>query len=127
MEVIREVSGAPAPIGPYSPAVVSKGMVYCSGQIALNPETGKLVHGSIQQQAKQVLSNLSNVLTEAGSSFENVVMTTIFLTDIHDFAEVNEVYGTFVNSEAPPARQTVGVRELPLGAKLEISVIAEKS
>lgn len=114
---------APAAIGPYSQAVKSGGFVFCSGQTPLNPATGQLVEGGIEVQTRQVMQNLSQVLAAAGSSFEQVVKTTIFLTNMADFAKVNEIYGSFF-AAAPPARSTVQVAALPLGAAVEIEMIA---
>ncbi|HMQ52906.1 MAG TPA: RidA family protein [Anaerolineae bacterium] len=114
---------APAAIGPYSQAVKSGGFVFCSGQTPLDPATGQLVEGGIEVQTRQVMQNLSQVLAAAGSSFEQVVKTTIFLTNMADFAKVNAVYGSFF-AAAPPARSTVQVAALPLGAAVEIEMIA---
>ena len=124
MKVLRQISGAPAPIGPYSAAVVVGELLFCAGQIALIPETGQLVDGGVKEQTEQVLRNLGAVLRGAGSSPEKIAMTTIFLTNIGDGKIVNELYGEFVAKDAPPARQTVAVKELPAGALVEISVIA---
>ena len=114
---------APAAVGPYSQAVRVDHLIYTAGQIALIPQTGKLVEGGIEEQTQQVMKNLAAILEAAGSSLVNVVKTTIFLTDINDFAKVNQVYGSFF-SDAPPARSTVQVSALPLGAKVEIEAIA---
>ena len=114
---------APAAVGPYSQAVRVDHLIYTAGQIALIPQTGKLVEGGIGAQTQQVMKNLAAILEAAGSSLVNVVKTTIFLTDINDFAKVNQVYGSFF-SDAPPARSTVQVSALPLGAKVEIEAIA---
>lgn len=124
MEFIKNVEGAPKPVGPYSPAVKIEGLLFCSGQIGLDPETGKLVEGGVEEQTKQVLKNMQAVLTASGSSVDRILMTSIFLADIQSGAIVNKLYGEFVNQENPPARQTVAVKDLPLGALVEISVIA---
>lgn len=124
MEVFRELSGAPKPVGPYSAAVRANGMLYLAGQIALDPNTGALVSGGIEAQTSQVLANLDAVLRGCGSERAKIVMTTIFLCDIADGKVVNELYAKFVSADAPPARQTVAVKALPLGALVEISVIA---
>ena len=124
MEVVNGVSGAPAPVGAYSQAVKHGGLVFLAGQIALDPETGQMIEGGVREQCAQVLKNLDAVLQGAGSSSSKIVMTTIFLAEISDAAVVNELYGQFVNAEAAPARQTVAVKDLPLGAKVEISLIA---
>jgi 2-iminobutanoate/2-iminopropanoate deaminase len=116
---------APKAIGPYSQAVRTGQLVFLSGQIPLDPVSGELVGGSdVAAQAKQVMKNLSAVLTAAGARFEDVVKTTIFLTDLGDFARVNEVYGACFEGVAPPARATVQVAALPRGAKVEIEAIA---
>jgi len=114
---------APAAIGPYSQAVVAGGFVYTAGQIALVPGTGELVGADVRAQAEQVMKNLEAVLHAAGSSFSQVVKTTIFLTDMGDFATVNEVYAARFPKD-PPARSTVAVRALPRGAAVEIEVVA---
>ncbi len=113
---------APAAIGPYSQAIVANNMVFTSGQIALNPE-GKIVCDDVKGQTKQVLENLSAVLEEAGSSLNQVVKTTIYLSDMEDFLAVNEVYAQFF-PEHKPARSTVAVKTLPLNVKVEIDCIA---
>lgn len=115
---------APKAIGPYSQAIAANGMLFCSGQIPLDPKTGEMVGaGDVQAQAKQVMANLQAVLAAGGSSFAAVVKTTIYLADLQDFAKVNEVYGAFFK-EAPPARATVQVAGLPRGALVEIDAIA---
>ena len=113
-------------IGPYSVAIESGDLVFVSGQIPLNSGTGKLVEGDIAAQAKQSLENLKIILATAGLSFAHVVKTTIFLTDMGDFAAVNEVYKAFVG-EPYPARSTIAVAALPMGAKVEIEMIAARS
>lgn len=118
-----ETDKAPAAIGPYSQAVVSDGYVFCSGQVALDPATGELIGSSVEEQTRQALENLSAVLLAAGSSLGHVVKTTIYLTNMDDFAAVNSVYGSFFE-KAPPARATVGVAALPKGAQVEIDCIA---
>lgn len=122
MKEIVSTSNAPAAIGPYSQAVKANGLVFCSGQIPLKPD-GTLVEGDIVEQAKQVMANLKAVLDAAGSGFEKVVMTTIYLTNMADFQAVNEVYGAHF-AENQPARATVAVKELPKGVGVEISMIA---
>ncbi len=115
---------APAAIGPYSQAIVGGGMVFCSGQIAIDPSTNTIdTSASVAVQAVRVLDNLAAVLSAAGSSLDHVVRTTMFLTDMGDFAAANEVYAKyFVNK--PPARVTVAVKDLPKGARIEIDAIA---
>lgn len=120
---IVSTTGAPAAIGPYSQAVKAGGFVFLSGQIPLDPATGKIVEGGIEEQTQRVMKNLGEVLKAAGSTFEKVVRSTIFLADLNDFAKVNEIYGTFFPKE-PPARATVQVAALPRGSRVEIDVIA---
>lgn len=114
---------APQPIGPYSQAIKAGGFVFASGQIALDPATGKLAEGDIKAQTERVLKNLSAVLAGAGSSMNRVVRTTVFLKNISDFPAMNEIYGKFFTS-APPARTTVQAAGLPKDALLEIDVVA---
>ncbi len=121
-KIIR-TDNAPAPIGPYNQAVQYGNMLFVSGQIALDAATGELVQGDIQAETKKVMENLQAILTEAGMSFANVLKTTIFLMDMGQFAQVNEVYGSYF-TDNPPARETVQVAGLPKGVKVEISVIA---
>ncbi|HEX5440574.1 MAG TPA: RidA family protein [Ktedonobacterales bacterium] len=117
---------APAAIGPYCQAIVLDGMVYCSGQIGLDPATGQLVEGDVRAQTQRALQNLTAVLESAGSSLSNIVKTTVFLTDMGNFTAMNEVYATFFGDE-PPARSTVAVAELPKGAQVEIEAIAARN
>lgn len=115
---------APKAIGPYSQAIVANGLVFVSGQIPLDPATGALVAGDIAAQTRRVLENLGAVLKAAGSSFDAVVKTTIFLVDMNDFPIVNEVYAEYFKSDPKPARATVGVAALPKAAKVEIELVA---
>lgn len=114
---------APKPIGPYNQAIRTEGLVFCSGQVAVDPAVGKLIDGDVAAQAKLAMENLGRVLKAAGVTFRNVVKTTIFLVDMNDFATVNPVYGSFFG-DVPPARSTVAVAALPLGARVEIEAIA---
>ena len=114
---------APQAIGPYSQAIKAGGLVFASGQIALDPATGKLIEGDITAQTERVLKNLSAVLAQAGSGMDRVVKTTVFLKSLSDFAAMNEVYGKFF-ANAPPARSTVQVAGLPRDALVEIEVVA---
>jgi 2-iminobutanoate/2-iminopropanoate deaminase len=114
---------APKPIGPYSQGVVAGGFMFVSGQIPLDPRTNELVEGGIEAQTEQVLKNLMAILKEAKMGPENVVKTTVFLTDLRDFAKMNEVYARYLGKE-PPARSTVQAAALPRGVKVEIDVIA---
>jgi 2-iminobutanoate/2-iminopropanoate deaminase len=120
-EVIRAL-GAPDAAGPYSHAVKSGGLLFCSGQVHLDPQTGKLVEGSIGDQTRRCLENLGVVAAAAGASLDDAVRMGIFVTDMGTFAEVNEAYATFF-ADAPPARSTVGVVSLPLGARIEIDAV----
>ena len=125
MKIIINTPDAPAPIGPYNQAVMVHGTLYVSGQIPLNPATGKLVEGEIKDQALQVMKNLGAILNAAGMDFSNVVKSSIFLKDMRDFPIVNEVYGKFFASD-PPARETVQISALPMYVDVEISCIAVK-
>jgi 2-iminobutanoate/2-iminopropanoate deaminase len=125
MKKIISTSKAPGAIGPYSQAVEIKGTLYVSGQIPLNPETGKLVEGDITVQTEQVFKNISAILESAGYSFSDVVKSTCLLSDIANFKAMNEVYGKYYTSNHP-ARAAFAVRELPLGALIEIETIAVK-
>jgi 2-iminobutanoate/2-iminopropanoate deaminase len=116
-------SAAPQPIGPYSQGVISGGLLFCSGQIALDPETGEIVQGDVVTQTERVLQNLIAVLREAKMGPENVVKTTVYLTDMADFPKMNEVYGRYLGAK-PPARTTIAAAGLPKGVKVEIDVIA---
>ena len=122
-EILKvHTSNAPEAIGPYSQATVVGGMVYTSGQSAINPETGNITDGGIAEQTEQIMKNLGAVLKEAGSSVEKAVKTTCFLADIADFAVFNEIYGKYFTGK--PSRSCVAVRELPNGALAEVEVIA---
>jgi len=114
--------GAPAAAGPYSHAVKSAGLLFCSGQVPIVPETGQLVEGSVGDQTRRCLQNLQVVAAAAGASLDDAVRMAIYVTDISTFAEVNEAYGEFFG-EGPPARTTIGVAALPLGAQVEIDAI----
>ncbi len=116
-------SKAPAAIGPYSQAITHNGLVYCSGQIPLNPSTMEIVGDDAATQAEQVMKNLNEVLKEAGSDFSKVIKCSIFLDDMGDFGKVNEVYGSYFDAD-PPARETVAVQTLPKEVLVEISCIA---
>jgi 2-iminobutanoate/2-iminopropanoate deaminase len=126
MKKIINTSNAPAPIGPYNQAVLVGNTLYTSGQIAISPKTGELVLDTITDETKQVMENLKAVLKEANMTFENVFKTTIFISDMHNFSAINEVYGTYFNSDTAPARETVEVANLPKFVNVEISVIAIK-
>ena len=114
---------APQPIGPYSQGVISGGLLFCSGQIAIDPKTGELVEGDVTAQTERVLQNLIAVLKEAKMGPENVVKTTVYLSDMADFPKMNEVYAKYLGQK-PPARTTIPAAALPRGVKVEIDVIA---
>lgn len=120
---IIHTENAPAAIGPYSQGVRAGGLIFFSGQIPLDPASGQVVSGGIAEQAEQVMKNIGALLSAAGTSFGNVVKTTIFLTSLADFAIVNEIYGKYFPA-APPARSTVEVSSLPKGVGIEIEVVA---
>lgn len=122
LEAVR-TTGAPAAIGPYSQAVRAGGFLFCSGQIPLDPATGTLVDGGIEEQTERVLENLAAVLTAGGATTRSVVKTTVYLVDLGDFPAMNAVYGKFFPGE-PPARATVQVVRLPAGARVEIDAVA---
>ena len=115
-------AGAPAAVGPYSHAVKSGGLLFCSGQVPLDPETGKLVEGPIGDQTRRCLENLQVVCAAAGASLDDAVRMGIYVTDMSTFAQVNEAYGSFFG-DGPPARSTIAVAALPLGAAVEIDAI----
>ena len=125
-KVIIQTKEAPEPIGPYSQAVLIGDVLYTSGQIAINPQTNELIQDSIKAETKQVMENIQAILKEVNMTFENVFKTTIFLSDMHNFAEVNQVYGSYFNNETAPARETVEVANLPKYVNVEISVMATK-
>lgn len=121
---IIQTTGAPAPIGPYNQAVRSGNLLFVSGQIPMNPVTGDIVSGSVHEETHCVMNNIRAILLEAGLGFESIVKTSIFLSDMSHFKDVNEVYSQYFQSEFP-ARETVAVLGLPRGVNVEISVIAE--
>ena len=124
MKKILFTDKAPAPIGPYNQAVLSGNTLYTSGQIAIDPATGDLVLDSIEIETKQVMENMKAVLESAGMTFENVVKSTIFISNMNDFASINSVYGGYFNEKTAPARETVQVACLPKNVNVEISMIA---
>lgn len=124
MKTIITTSKAPAPIGPYNQAILKNGMLFTSGQIALDPKTGELVLDDIESETKLVMENLKAVLTEAGMTFENVLKSTIFISDMNNFGIINKVYGSYFNEATAPARETVQVAKLPKSVNVEISIIA---
>ena len=117
---------APAPIGPYNQAIFINNTLYLSGQIPLIPETMELVEGDIKKETRRVMQNLEAVLDAAEMNFENVVKTSIFLSDMNNFGKVNEIYASYFDNETAPARETVAVKTLPKSVRVEISMIAVK-
>ena len=126
MKRIINTSNAPKPIGPYNQAVISGNLMFISGQVAFDPNTNILVLDDIQTETKQVMENLKSILEEADLSFNDVVKTTIFLSNMDDFQQVNEVYGSYFSNDQAPARETVEVSRLPKDVNVEISMIACK-
>lgn len=126
MKKIIKTSKAPAPIGPYNQAVLSGNTLYTSGQIAIDPSSGELKNNSIKEETSLVMENMKAVLAAADMTFENVVKTSIFISDMTNFSEINEVYGSYFNEESAPARETVEVANLPKFVNVEISMIAVK-
>jgi 2-iminobutanoate/2-iminopropanoate deaminase len=124
MKTRIQTDHAPAALGPYSQAIVTGNMVYTAGQTPIDPATGKLIVGTIEEQTHRVLQNIKSVLEAAGSSLAKVVKTTVFLTSMSDFAAMNGVYAQYFNTDAPPARSTIQVAGLPLGAMIEIETVA---
>ena len=126
MKTIINTKKAPAPIGPYSQAVQAGNMLFISGQIAIDPSTEQVINGTVEDEAKRVMQNIEELLSAANYTFENVIKTSIFLSDMKHFAAVNEIYGSYFNSEFP-ARETVAVLGLPKNVNVEISVTAYKA
>ena len=126
MKKIIKTSKAPAPIGPYNQAILSGNTLYTSGQIAIDPSSGKLKIGTIKEETLLVMENMRAVLAAADMTFENVVKTSIFISDMTNFSEINEVYGSYFNEDTAPARVTVEVANLPKFVNVEISMIAVK-
>jgi len=126
MKKIINTKKAPAPIGPYNQAVFIKDTLYISGQIPIDPATGVLVDGDIKAETKQSMENLKAILEEAGLTFEHVIKSSIFIKDMNQFAQINEVYGTYFDANTAPARETVEVANLPKFVNVEISMIAVK-
>lgn len=126
MKKVIETKNAPAPVGPYSQALIVDGTLYCSGQIPIVPETGDILTGDIQEQTKQVMKNAEAVLKEADYSWSDVIKTTIFLTDLGDFGKVNEIYAGYF-SDKFPARSCVQVSALPKGVNVEVEILARKA
>lgn len=126
MKKIIQTKNAPEPIGPYSQAVIVNNMLYTSGQIALDPKSGKLIVDTIAGETKQVMENLKAVLSHANMTFDNVIKTTIYIINMDDFTAINKVYGSYFKDASAPARETVQVSKLPKNVNIEISVIASE-
>ncbi len=124
MKKIIKTADAPLPIGPYNQAVLKGNTLYASGQIAIDPKTNELISGDIKAETKQVMENLAAVLHAADMDFSQVVKCSIFISDMNDFSEINQVYGSYFNDETAPARETVQVSVLPKNVNVEISLIA---
>lgn len=124
MKKVIETKYAPAPIGPYSQAILINQTLYTSGQIAINVKDGELVTSNIIDETKQVMQNLKEVLHAAEMNFEDVVKSTIYITDMDDFVEINQIYGSYFNEKSAPARETVQVAKLPKNVHVEISLVA---
>ena len=124
MKKIYNTSNAPSPLGPYNQAVMAGNMIFTSGQIAINSKSGELVINNVKDETKQVMENLKEVLNTANLSFTNVVKTSIFITSMNDFNDINDVYGSYFEKGQEPARETVEVAKLPAGVNVEISMIA---
>jgi len=126
MKKIINTENAPAPIGPYNQAILTGNTLYISGQIPMDPKTGSLVEGDIKEETKQAMENLGAILKAADMTFENVVKSSIFLKDMHQFVQVNEVYSAYFDAKTAPARETVEVANLPKFVNVEIAMIAVK-
>jgi len=126
MKKIINTNNSPAPIGPYNQAILKNNMLFVSGQIALDPISMTLNNSSIKDETHQVMKNLKNILFEAGMDFKNVVKSSIFLSDMNYFNDVNEIYGSYLEAGMEPARETIAVKTLPMNVNVEISMIAVK-
>ena len=124
MKKVIYTTKAPDPVGPYNQAIFSNNTLYISGQVALDPKSGKMINKSLKDETNQVMYNLKTILKEVGFDFNNVVKSTIYLTDMDNFNEVNKIYASFFDGENVPARVTVEVSRLPKDAKVEIDMIA---
>lgn len=126
MKKIINTPDSPQPIGPYNQAILKNNILFISGQIALDPKTMKLINDSIKEETIQVMENLKNILSEAKMNLSDVVKTSIFLSNMDNFNDVNKVYGSYLNSGVEPARETIAVKTLPMNVNVEISMIAMK-
>ena len=124
MKKVINTNNSPAPIGPYNQAILKNNMLFISGQIALDPDSMKLNNSSIREETHQVMKNLKNILKEVNMDFKNVVKSSIFLSDMNHFKDVNEVYGSYLEVGNEPARETIAVKTLPMNVNVEISMIA---
>ena len=124
MKEIVYTKNAPDPVGPYSQAILTNNTLFISGQVALDPNNGKMINSSIEEETIQVMNNLKAILNEVGFDFSNVIKSTIYLSDMNNFSKVNEVYGSFFNKDYVPSRVTVEVNRLPKDANVEIDMIA---
>lgn len=127
MKKVIYTTAAPAPIGPYSQAIVANGFLFASGQIAINPESNELNNDNLEDETHQVMRNIKALLLESGYEFEDIIKTTIFLSDMSLFAAVNEIYGSYFTTENFPARETVAVKGLPKGVNVEITITAYRA
>jgi len=127
MKKIIKTNKAAAPIGPYNQAILVHGFLYTSGQIALDPDTGLFKPDSIEEETKGVMQNLDAILKAAGFEFEDIIKSTIYISDMDNFSKINSIYGSYFNDDLAPARETVQVARLPKNANVEISVIAYKA
>jgi len=127
MKKIINTSNAPAPVGPYNQSVLFNGILFASGQIAINPATGELVIDTIENETHQVMKNIQAILNEAGLTFENVLKCSVFVSDMNNYSRINTVYTEYFNEDTAPARELVEVANLPKFVNIEISVIAGKS
>jgi len=124
MKKIIETANAPSPVGPYSQAIIHNGTLYISGQVAIDPSTGKVITGTIEEETKMVMANVKAVLKEAGLTFEDVVKCSIFVSDMDNYEKINKVYATYFDEATAPARELVEVARLPKDVNIEISAIA---
>ena len=124
MKKIIYTKKAPDPVGPYSQAIFVNSTLYISGQVAINPETGKIENSNIENETRQVMKNLEAILNEVGFDFKNVIKSSIFLINMSDFGKVNEIYGSYLSDETAPARETIAVKTLPKNVRVEISMLA---
>jgi 2-iminobutanoate/2-iminopropanoate deaminase len=126
MKKIWNTDKVPAPVGPYNQAVEFNGILFCSGQIAINPATGNLVTDTIENETHQVMKNIKAILENAGLSFENIIKASVFVKDMHQYGRINEVYAQYFNEDTAPARELVEVANLPKFVNVEISVMAAR-